>query len=413
MSAEHTHLADCAAALARDVEPPLLARATADEMVRRAALSADSVRIAERRAKLPMLVATACSLAVAAGLSIAFGLRGSAPETVSATAATDAGAPLTELVLPAGDRVRSTPGSLFEVPSADERSSRVVIRRGELLFDVVSLADGRTFDVDAGSLHVRVHGTIFSVHSADDGTRVRVFEGVVSVERGGRARALVAGETFIVGRPGEDARVVAAGERAARARADAARARREQELVPDHRASESARREQEPARLAESSGVETETATHMEPGSGPGAATPPAAPTPAAARRFIARGEPDRALALAEPRSGPEWTLVRGDALRALRRFDEAADAYDRAVPELAVTERPGAGYRAARCVSSRSATPRGRSRLSMRAAPTRWAPRSRSARSACASTLCLVSDERNRGSAPHRCTRHAFRTAR
>jgi hypothetical protein len=91
----------------------------------------------------------------------------------------------------------------------------------------------------------------------------------------------------------------------------------------------------------------------------PPAAPPPVVVSPAPStlddvRRWLVDGRAEAALAearnaLAAGRDAPgPWRLLEADALRALGRFAEAADAYDRAVPALDEIAAASAGYAAA-----------------------------------------------------------------
>jgi hypothetical protein len=237
-----------------------------------------------------------------------------------------------ELSLPTGDRLTVVEGSRFELLSATDTERRISLTRGAMLFDVAPVAEGARFEVVTADVRVRVVGTVFEVHAGTEGTTVRVHEGRVEVERNGRLRILDAGSVLSTRTSdAEDPRLTRAGREAV--------ATREAHVL-------------ETARLEPTGVTQAPVDLTDEP--------PPSRPSIAGEgdrvediRRLITEGDPERALiaarrVLARDPSNPDYRMVEADALRALRRFAEAADAYDRAAEDGGAAERAGAGYRAA-----------------------------------------------------------------
>jgi len=131
---------------------------------------------------------------------------------------------------------------------------------------------------------------------------------------------------------GEDERLSAVGRRAAEAHVEVAVAALQEQAASE--SSEQANEEHEP------------TPAHA-------VAVRAARPTADDARGLISSGEAEEALraarlALAARPRDVEFRLVEADALRALRRYAEAADAFDQAAVDAGPGSRLGAGYRAA-----------------------------------------------------------------
>jgi hypothetical protein len=185
---------------------------------------------------------------------------------------------------------------------ATARGPRVILRRGAMLFDVEPLAAGERFVVETASGVVHVVGTVFAVEVGDRGTAVSVFEGRVRIETpDGGAVELGASESW--GDAGEGlASLEERGRRAAAERAEPPMA----SLARPRARAEAPR----PAVERRSERAEVDRA-----------------------REWIVRGDAERALALAAPRAASDvrWGVVAADALRALGRAGEAADAYDAA----------------------------------------------------------------------------------
>lgn len=71
-------------------------------------------------------------------------------------------------------------------------------------------------------------------------------------------------------------------------------------------------------------------------------------PTPTSVRRLLLEGRAEEALGIARQEQGGAWRMVEADALRALRRYDEAVAAYERAAGQLSGGMAAQAGYLAA-----------------------------------------------------------------
>ncbi len=329
-------------ALARETEAEALDDTDARRMIRQATLGARA-RGARRRQRWVMATSAATAAALAALVTLAWVTSGdSAGQAAAPPAAPESAAGETvpahadpmELALPSGDRITAVEGSRFELLSMTDTERRVSLSRGAMLFDVARLGDGATFEVETRDLRVRVLGTIFSVDAREDGTTVRVYEGRVEVLRDGEAgaapRLLTQGESWSSGTDfGPDARLSARGRRAAEARASVAP--RPEEAAPA-----------EPVVALAEPAVTAPIPT-------PRRESPP---TVERAQAMIAAGNPEAALlaarrALAERPGDLAYRLVEADALRALRRFAEAAPVYDRVAVSPGAAH-VGAGFRAA-----------------------------------------------------------------
>ncbi|MCC7539745.1 MAG: FecR domain-containing protein [Deltaproteobacteria bacterium] len=288
--------------------------------------------------------------------------------------------------LPTGDRVTATEGARFRMLEIDARARGVVLDEGAVLFDVRALRDDQRFEVTSGRTTVRVRGTVFSVRRAGDDVDVQVYEGRVEVLEGSRRWDLRAGRRLSRGREESlDASAPLAREGMAAA---SARARgRSTSSGEDPVASTPLARRDEAAPRAPDDGAATSTvatggsnehavsddraagvAGRAERGLDPrarGASSRGQTSTTvvdvtssesiAQARRWLADGEPDRALTAARLRAGGAWRMLEADALRALGRHEDAADAYDRAARELGGSARAQAGYLAATLRRDRS----------------------------------------------------------
>lgn len=338
-------LSDRLGQLARAASPPPLSAAGVDRLVERAldrGLAAPAPRRGSRGA---WLAAAAAVVLAAAGGWI---LRGS-DETVVGSGE-----------LPTGDRFVTTPDASYEVESVTPDARRFAVRRGTVLFDVAPLADDERFEVRTPDLTVHVRGTVFSVETRGGGTTVRVYEGAVEVVdrhvaqrvRVGRMYRTAAGTTepLSAGPLGEAGRA-AARRRVVSAPVAAARPVRRDEPAPPGSVAAPGAPEPEPAELAPLA-PEPEPATGSVAPPAPEAA--PAAssvPTSTRVRALLRARRFEAALALARrgETSDPELALLRADALRALGRSVEAADAYDAAATRLGGARRAQAGYLAAR----------------------------------------------------------------
>ena len=205
--------------------------------------------------------------------------------------------------LPSGDRLVADPGAHYDVESTStDRSVR--LSQGEVLFDVAPL-DGGSFTVHAGEIDVRVRGTVFSVRR-ERHVEVEVFEGSVEVSRDGERVLLQPGDRW------SSAGVVAVAPQ------------------PTPRAVETAQRLDAPS-------VEPESAQTVE------------VLTLAQARARLRDRDFEGALSACEGHDEPAWRLLRADALRGLRRWQEAAEAYDAASSVLGQARQAQASYAAAR----------------------------------------------------------------
>ncbi|WP_081598879.1 FecR family protein [Tistrella mobilis] len=134
-------------------------------------------RVVTRRPRRGRWAAGLTGLAVAAGLAVML-LPGLALR-MTADAATGVGE-LRLVTLADGSRMRLAPLSAADM-QLDGNHRRVILRRGEAFFDVVSDA-GRPFVVQAGGVQVTVTGTGFEVDRDDDRVTVAVRSGTVRVE---------------------------------------------------------------------------------------------------------------------------------------------------------------------------------------------------------------------------------------
>lgn len=103
--------------------------------------------------------------------------------------AQEAREPVSDLTVVAPDRRALPDGTWVEASDRSEWEMRytagvrrVVLRRGEALFDVAK-DPARPFVVEAGGIEVRAVGTAFAVHASGAAVEVLVTEGQVSVER--------------------------------------------------------------------------------------------------------------------------------------------------------------------------------------------------------------------------------------
>ncbi|MAM72176.1 FecR family protein [Tistrella mobilis] len=141
------------------------------------AAMAPAPRVVARRLHRGRWAAGLTGLAVAAGLAVML-LPGLALR-MTADAATGVGE-LRLVTLADGSRMRLAPLSAADM-QLDGNHRRVILRRGEAFFDVVSDA-GRPFVVQAGGVQVTVTGTGFEVDRDDDRVTVAVRSGTVRVE---------------------------------------------------------------------------------------------------------------------------------------------------------------------------------------------------------------------------------------
>lgn len=309
------------ARIAREQEPPALEADRARAMIARA-LDASA-----RDARTPRLATRPPwpALALAAAVLLAIGAALAWPDAAQAPAAR-VEAP-SRMRLPTGDEIAATAGARFSLLESHD-ARRIRLDEGALAFDVRPLGPSASFEVITQDLEVRVLGTVFSVDAGPTGTSVHVYEGRVAIAHGARISTLEAGESLSVrGAQGVDPmREIASRWAAARSQASA-----EPVPVPPP-----------PSRV--------EVASEPVP--------PPRAPRPReavaaprlepdGARAWIAAGDSERALAaarraLAAGQDAGPWSMVEGDALRALHRPGDAVDAYERAASDPALRVRAG-----------------------------------------------------------------------
>lgn len=324
---------------ARRLEPEPIDEETLDRTVARAALAGRARHRAwvRRRAILAMALGAA-----AAAAALHFALQPSTPSAPTAPARVATHEPAaattprerTDLALPTGDRLLAEEGARFHVEMATDRERRIRLSHGSMLFDVQPLEGGR-FTVRTPTAEVVVLGTVFTVTTGPEGTVVRVYEGRVEVRHHDRVDHVTAGEHATVEAdraPDRDAESpVAAPDPLATEARRAARSRHPVTLSPV------------PAPAS------TATARPRRP------AAPLPAPEPAIGdvRSWIAEGQAPRALAEARRHVDrgelDPWLLLEADALRALGRNDEAADAYGRASERLPSPRAEQAGFASAR----------------------------------------------------------------
>ncbi|MEM9068088.1 MAG: FecR family protein [Myxococcota bacterium] len=309
----------------------------------RAALEASDDRLPQQRL-WPWAAAAAAVLAVgavaigtrSASPSLALGEKDPAPKAEPAVpsetmatqehveAAEEEAMLASDVRLPSGDRLISSPGALYEVKSTSAHR-RVDLLRGDVMFDIARRQDG-SFTVHVGDTQVRVLGTVFSVQRQQDEVAVRVFEGRVEVRSPSDVRQLSAGELWT----SDTALLTDAWTEAAD--------RQWAEVEPTRRAPERAPR-REP----------TEPASQEV--------------SLADARALVLAGEfeaaenaANEALASTAPAGG--WWMVKADAQRGRRQWRAAAESYDRAASALRGARVPQAAYAAARIYADRLSDP-------------------------------------------------------
>ncbi|MBV8758572.1 MAG: FecR domain-containing protein [Deltaproteobacteria bacterium] len=261
------------------------------------------------------------------------------------------------VALPTGDTLTGTAGARFAIAELTPASRKLRVEDGTIVFDVAHVVAGQRFEVTAGDATVVATGTVFSVSSRG---HVHVYEGSVEVSRAGHVERLAAGASSGAG---EDPRELRdAGETAARARAQLHVASAPQAPVTTTRVVlvPMPVPVQVPVYVVASHGTEPAAvpvpASAAAPVAVP-AAVPVPAPAPAAddglalARADIAAGRYQAALdkvtAAPHPLSGA-WLLVDADALRALGKKRDAADALASAAAVLDGTAQTEAAYSAA-----------------------------------------------------------------
>ncbi|MEC7524204.1 MAG: FecR family protein [Myxococcota bacterium] len=316
-------LLDRAAQALRDAE----AAAASDEAMITRALLAGRARQQRQTRVRRAWIAGGAALALAA-VAVLFLLERSAPSPIAGPSAppplTPRAAPLPEAppeALPApvvrgDDRLTPTRSARFRLDFDDPARRVVTLTHGAMLFDLAPLPEGHAFAVRTAHLEALVTGTVFAVEARASGSAVEVFEGSVLVREGGRVRLLSAGQRHGVL---QDGALRAAGEAAAEARGRAAPLAAAPHAAVPPAAVEAT--ERPPARARRRAAAD---------------ARRPPTPTPERARARIVEGHADEALAMARAAApSPAWRYVEADALRALGRDQEAAQAYDAAADGL------------------------------------------------------------------------------
>lgn len=314
----------------RRIEAPGIDEAEARERVERALARARALERREYRARAAVTLAIAAAALVALvawqGASTDPTPRAAStdptPRAASSTpAAAETSARASEAtvaLLPSGDRLTPAPGARYVVEASGEQRL-VKLLGGEVGFDVATI-DGGSFTVVAGDVTVRVRGTVFSVRF-ERSVDVEVREGVVEVERAGALVRLGRGERWSsVAFEEEGGRPIESDVRVGIASIDPGTSKRG-----------SARELRRPARATPGSSRDDDASELLR------------------ARRLLLARDFEGALDACRSRDGADWLLLRADALRGLRRWREAAEAYDAAVIVLSDARRAQVGYAAAR----------------------------------------------------------------
>lgn len=336
-----------------------------------------ATRLTRRIGSRAMSFAAAAVLALGLAGGFVIGRREVDPNALSFEG------PPSRVTLPSGDAIVATSGASLTLVHANDEMRSLEVREGTVLFDVAPLAPGERFVVEARGVRTEVRGTVFSV---DADARVRVYEGSVSVEHEGASELVTAGRMWVDGEvrardegPLEAEGLDAAARRERAAGALAVRDVREETVelavgagvgtdvgsdaeasndtttndaandthetgANDTGANETALDALAIGRVASAGVTRTDTA-HLEAAEhrAPTGTTPSRATretsvrdrrsnedtriTPDVLARWIAEGDAERALVEARRRG---WRLPEADALRALRRWDEALTIYER-----------------------------------------------------------------------------------
>lgn len=333
MRAEDEDTLSRLARAARACRPPAIDPEALQEMTRTALLAARGRR-RSRTAAIRAAVLGA-GLAVAAAAVLVWVSTGEPARLESSP-----GLGAAEIQLPSGDRITSEAGARFAISIPEAGVRRVRLEAGEVLFDVAPLGTAERFEVITLGARLEVIGTVFAVRADGTRTRVHVFEGRVRNLRGDRAVEIGPGEQLDT-----------AGENSwtpeLRARGESAALRRAEEHARMAIARLEAREEDASAARLEARSLARES--NASPAAGERERSAPRA-SAGDARRALERGEYERALEIVRARAPVrgEWAMLEGDALRALGRSAEAADAYDRAAASSTASPATRAGYLAA-----------------------------------------------------------------
>ncbi len=332
----------------REVPEPSLSQERARTMAKRA-LARQSKPLAPRAMlRSPgaaMWAAAATVLLVSGGgwVALKFGASERGDGALATKASSTPEASVVELNLPSGDRVVASQGSKFRVLDTGAAHRRIHVSHGSVMFDVASVEEDGRFSVETEfGARVRVVGTVFGMRASRTGFSIHVYEGRVEVEHESSVRTLGAGQSATWGQRTEplDADVVALGVRAARERLKRAK----------HRA----KRTQHAALPPSPSPHNQETtvlSSHKPANEGRDLAL--GDPVARRARAALVDGRFSDALdeakrQLAKHPTDGRWTLIKADALRGMRRFDEAAATYQDAVHHLPPHRGTVAGFAAA-----------------------------------------------------------------
>ena len=312
--------------------------------VRANALVQNAMKRAKVRRSMRLVITTGSMVTLAAAAAVLLTMRSAsvpAPEVAARTTPAPVVAALPTMTR-AGDRLHGTPRAAFTLADDDGQSRRIVLERGAVLCDVAPLTGAQSFEVVADDVRVHVRGTVFSVER-EATTTVRVYEGVVEIEHGAVSVRVYAGQRWSrdAGQGELDTHSLdAIAREATLARAPAV----------EHAPAVSATPEAAPT--AQASAVREDTSADSTPGVPRTLEARLATPSATEAEGLLRHGDAAGALALADAAGSrgeatPRWALVRADALRALGRSAEAADAYDTAA-RVDARHRAEAGYAAA-----------------------------------------------------------------
>ena len=297
-----------------------------------------------------MVTSALCVSLLAFALSLPFALqRAPSSSTVTPLASAPLAVPAERPLTPedtstmalGAHRVETTLGTRLSLQESSLARVSLRLDAGAALFDVAPLGIGGAFEVHAPDLTAIVHGTVFAMTIHEGRTRVDVFEGRVEVRGDFGSRMLSRGESYASASFTLAPHLVELGEDAAEAR-DAAATSQPTEAPPR-------------ARLAR-----TITLAQLE--------------------AWRDNGEFDlvlQALGETAPPAGEvgAWSMVEGDAYRALGREREAALAYIRASETLSPSRAAVAGLLAARRLEGLGETERALAVLASSHAAERGAP--------------------------------------
>jgi ferric-dicitrate binding protein FerR (iron transport regulator) len=257
--------------------------------------------------------------------------------------------------LPSNDVLIAASNSKFHITSNAADNRQIALRQGAMLFEVEPLKSGQRFEVYTPHARAAVRGTIFSVDVTDLRTVFRVYEGVIQVAQRHAIRVINVNEAFATDgapvRTAEDASLLSEAMRAVRLRENVRQNQLALQRLPEQRTPHNAATSvTEPANTNSDRG-RAQTDIRINDIKNPIAQ--PVYQTPIEAQRRLYQGQAGLALLMARNARATradvgDWKLVEADALRALGRFEEAADAYWQASRLLHPQGRAQAGYLAA-----------------------------------------------------------------